>query len=159
MVQPSLKYFSTSTLWCPLWTRVAFNPSQVIQRSNLSATIFLISIESLSQGISTNCSLLQPYIRSELQLSTSDGREYTHKSQNQQHNTRTRSQEHKTQRVTRTTQTCARTSLESLERVVAKCRSVEQPLVCLCDEEVRHVGLFIAPKSLIVIAPSIEKRC
>jgi hypothetical protein len=73
-----------------LWTRVVFNPSQVIQRLNLSFTIFLISIESLSQGISTNWSLLQPYTRSELQLRIGEGREYTHKSQNQQHNTSTR---------------------------------------------------------------------
>ena len=34
--------------------KVAFNPSQVIQRSNLNATVFLISIVSLSQGISIN---------------------------------------------------------------------------------------------------------
>jgi hypothetical protein len=46
-----------STLWDLLWSRVALNPSKVIQRSNLSAiVVFLISIsrceESSQIGVS-----------------------------------------------------------------------------------------------------------
>jgi hypothetical protein len=94
--------------------------------------------ESLSQGISTIWSLLQLYTKSELQLRAREGREYKHKSQSQQHNTK--------ERITRPQHiVCqeqhnndARISLESHDCVVAECQSVERLLECLCTEGGHH---------------------
>jgi hypothetical protein len=58
-------------------TRVALNPSQVIQRSNLSAMVIHYINEYLSQGISINWSLLQQYTNQRYKLKHKRGRKYT----------------------------------------------------------------------------------
>jgi hypothetical protein len=60
MVWPSLKCLSTLRCGVPMykgWTQPLSSDPMI----NLSAIVFLISIMSLSQGISTNWSFLQPY--------------------------------------------------------------------------------------------------
>jgi hypothetical protein len=131
-----------SMLWCTLWTMVAFNPTQVIQRSNLSDTVFLISIVFPSQGISTNWSLLQPYTRSELQLTTREG-ERVHTQETKpttQHGSKiTRAQ---TQRVTRTAQK-QRSYLTKIAGMrCGRMSECIELLVCLCYEEVHH-GVYL----------------
>jgi hypothetical protein len=61
-------------------TRVVLNPSQVIQRSNLIATIFFISKWfHLTRNLHNLESLVVVH-KLELQLKHKRGREYTHKS-------------------------------------------------------------------------------
>jgi hypothetical protein len=100
VVRPRLKCLPTSMLWCPLWIRVTLNPSQVIQTSNLSSTIFLISIvssrkESPQIGVPCISTQDQSY-----NFNTREEMEYTN--QNQNHHT-TQEHDHKSTntRVTR----------------------------------------------------------
>jgi hypothetical protein len=105
-------------------TRFALNPSQVIQRSNLSVTVLPYINESLSHGISTNWSLLQPCTDQSYRLKHKRGRESTHKCQSEQHNTR---EDHKSANTQSHKNSLERRqiSLESLEGIVEECRSIE----------------------------------
>jgi hypothetical protein len=112
-------------------TRAALNPSQVIQRSNFSVTIFLISKVSFSQGISTIWSLLQPYTNQSYKLEHKRERESTH-TRAKCSNTflERRSQEHKHKCYKKQLKT-VRISIKSLDSVVAECWSYVLLLECL----------------------------
>jgi hypothetical protein len=101
-------------------TRITFNPFKVIQRSNLSVIVFLISLYPSPKESSQLESLAAIHKNQSYSVNhnTREEGEYTHKNQNQPHNTRTRSQESKHKdRVTRTT----RKLRSDLTRTVGTC--------------------------------------
>jgi hypothetical protein len=116
-----------------LRTRVAINPFQEIQRSNLKATIsslyqFLVCEESPPIGVSHNL---------------------------------TRWSQSKSEREYKITQeqlkTGTRISLKSLEDVVVECRGVGVLLRCLCTKW-RCIGVpFVAPRGLRAVGVFIWK--
>jgi hypothetical protein len=109
------------------------------------------------QGISTNWSLLQSCTNQSYKLEHKKGREYKHKRKTQQHNAREKITKAQTQVSQETTQNSARITLESLDNVVAECRSYVLLLECLDYEGGRHGGAFIAPNDPIDAAPSLQK--
>jgi hypothetical protein len=115
----------------------------------LSATVFLISIISLSQGISRNWSLLQPYTRIRV-TSCTGKRVHIQEPKPTTHN-KNKSANIELQEWL---ENCTQISLESLGCVAVECQSVVELLVCLVTKEVCHEFLFIAQRAPIAVAPS-----
>jgi hypothetical protein len=133
---------------------VALNPSQVIQRSNLSVTVLPYINESLSQGISTIWSLLHSYTKLKLQLIAQERDKVHIQEQKQQHNAWEKITSAQSHTDTGTAQKQRLDFTKSLECVAAECQGYLLLLECLGVEGGRHRGPFIFPKGSISIAPS-----
>jgi hypothetical protein len=108
------------------YTRVALNPSQVIQISNFSATVFLINKfpfhkESLQIGLSCSRTRIRVTM-----LRTRNG-ESTHKSKRTNTTLERRSQVRKLKCHNKAAQKSARITLESQISIVPECQS------CVCS--------------------------
>ena len=135
-----------STLHCGTqWTRVALNPSQVIQISNLSTTVLscitILFVRNLYRfGVSYS---LTQWSQSTLRVRRE--KIYAHKSTMQQHTQKKQRQEREYKITQEQLKNSALNSLKSLEGMVAECRSVCVLLRCLGTGR-RHLWVpFITP--------------
>jgi hypothetical protein len=130
-----------------LWSRVALNPSQVIQRSNLSAkVVFLIPISRCEESTNWSVSRLTQMIT--IKIGVRMGIEMHTRAQRSNNTHTSEKREHTNQNIGVTAQEHAQISLQQINNVVAKVRSCSVLKECLVDSSMRLGGPFIASRDL-----------